>query len=208
MGKIEKFVEKLEKFNSDTKTENWSELFRDVAEDLIRNFQIKFGESIFDILEVEVYFYNQYHRDGCVHKHNLNAGSWRGHLSGLDITFGSNIKSDCVKKECKECHESCHYGGILIRSIKNTITNEIINGPLSTVLNGLLQGFLITSSPVFSLRNKERDEKSTIESTLRCGIGGNGKEFADNEYCFFVKDNIMTWKSSYRSQNKKRLKLQ
>lgn len=104
--------------------------FSFIAEKLINDYQLIINNNIFNICELEFYYYGNYHLDSFAHQHpiQLNPYIWYFHrqgtkpeasyknanYKGLDITFGS-----CNGKA---------YAGILIRSIQNIENKEIIEG--------------------------------------------------------------------------------
>ena len=109
-------------------------LFDDTANFLLNQSVLKINNFNYRIVEIEFYEKSSAHPDPFVHsnKDQLTFGKWYFHkfgstykdgtYKGLDLTFGS-IKSTKNHK----------YGGILIRSIKNLETNNVIEGPCRTV---------------------------------------------------------------------------
>lgn len=66
--------------------------------------------------EIEFYYYGDQHFDGYTHRHDMEAGKWRFHNQGFDITLRGKTG----------------YGGILIRGIRQVHHTEnpiYINGP-------------------------------------------------------------------------------
>ena len=101
-----------------------------IANKLFRNYHIVKGENTYDFLEIEFYFYSPNHRDLITYPRNgRKPGMWFFHMSGVDITFGTNDK---------EVDHPLMYGGILIRSIvktqgdSSTLPNYIC-GPMKCV---------------------------------------------------------------------------
>jgi hypothetical protein len=187
---MEKLIDLLSAFNDETlKVE---EKFEKIAQELMNYYQIKSvsGEE-FNIYEIEFYFFNKNHKDPSVHRHNMGAGEWRVHYSGLDITF-------------KGLKDSSYYGGILIRSIGNS--EKTIVGPLR-VQTTLLSGGSIRGAKGISLIKVEKfnDIKEPKTST-RCGVK-NLKNFDnDKQYCYYnadiLKDNDRSDDTKYRIQIK------
>jgi len=102
------------------------ELFNVIANKLFRNYHIVKGGNTYDFLEIEFYFYSPNHRDLITYPRNgRKPGMWFFHMSGVDITFGSNDK---------EGDNPLMYGGILIRSIlKTSGDKKYICGPMKCV---------------------------------------------------------------------------
>jgi hypothetical protein len=102
------------------------EVFNKIAGKLLCNYHIVKGENTYDFLEIEFYFYSPNHRDLITYPRNgRKPGMWFFHMSGVDITFGSNDK---------EGDNPLMYGGILIRSIfKTSGVKKYICGPMKCV---------------------------------------------------------------------------
>lgn len=77
---------------------------------LLRMCLIVNGVKI-NFTEIEFYYYSKNHQDAFTHIHDLDAGKWRFHNQGFDITLRGDTG----------------FGGILIRGIE--INGEFINGP-------------------------------------------------------------------------------
>ncbi len=95
--------------------------FDRIAKDIFRS-AIKVNEHKLRITEIEFYFWSDEHQDYTTHEHNRNAGEWRMHNQGVDITF-----------QAEGDEKSGQVGGILIRGIlddKLDGKSRYINGPL------------------------------------------------------------------------------
>ena len=98
--------------NSDIKSS-----FDRIARNLLTACVLKVNDVAFEITEIEFYyFYPEVHEDEYTHPRQFEAGKWRYHNQGLDITLLGNERQD---------------GGILIRGLK--LGNKCINGPLKVV---------------------------------------------------------------------------
>jgi hypothetical protein len=116
--------------------------FDKVAIELLRKTKLVSGDNQYLIKEIEFYFISDHYRhlDPFTHKNprQLLFAQWYFHryksfdtysrqkFKGLDITFGAKRHNN--------------YGGILIRKIQNTYTNEIIDGIgkiVSAIMNDL-----------------------------------------------------------------------
>lgn len=116
------------------KSKTYHSLFNDMSNFLMNHFVLYINDEKYQLVELEYYLKDGTHDDPFIHhdKHQSILGKWYFHrqfgkmyksgtYKGLDITFGYADKN-------KKC-----YGGILIRSIKNIKTNEIIEGPCKIV---------------------------------------------------------------------------
>ncbi|CAG8496623.1 9579_t:CDS:1 [Ambispora gerdemannii] len=117
--------------SSNGKTGAYETNFTDIATFLINNTRLYIKQEIYAIIEIEFYLNDNNknnHSDPFAHSHNdqLMLGNFYFHRAGstgyrggtrkgLDITFGSVAENI--------------YGGILLRTIQNLKTNEIIEGP-------------------------------------------------------------------------------
>lgn len=87
--------------------------FDEIALKLLREKALLVNNTEFRFTEIEFYYFHQgIHEDNYTHEHRRDAGEWRFHNQGLDITFQSNKDSD---------------GGILIRGIWDG--KNYTNGP-------------------------------------------------------------------------------
>lgn len=116
---LENLLDSVHTINSN----NAQEVFRNIAENLFKNYVIKKGSDIFKFLEIEFYYYSESHKDikrtkerdvPFVYKRNVSkAGVFFLHDSGVDICFKT---------------EETSYGGILIRSL--LLNNDyVVTGP-------------------------------------------------------------------------------
>ncbi|CAG8664202.1 3259_t:CDS:1 [Ambispora leptoticha] len=117
--------------SSNEKSCAYEKNFTDIANFLINNTRFHIKQEIYAIIEIEFYLNDNNknnHSDPFAHSHNdqLKLGNFYFHRAGstgyrggtrkgLDITFGSAVEHI--------------YGGILLRTIRNLETNEIIEGP-------------------------------------------------------------------------------
>lgn len=108
------------------KTNNWEAEFEKIAKTLCNQYLIKAGEKMFEIIDIEFYFYSMNHHADIFtydkNDRNLLFGEWFFHYSGIDITIGD---------------KNGNRGGILLRAIKETGTQNYIIGTLRT-MNTLL----------------------------------------------------------------------
>jgi hypothetical protein len=124
----------LESINFDS-TKDVGEQFKIIADNLINKTLLVAGKDRYQIKEIEFYYFNSVnHPDIFAHCderqkefgrwyfHRTGSGYRSGTFKGLDIVFG-----------CSD-----YYGGILIRSIQNVDTNNLIVGPsccVDSILN-------------------------------------------------------------------------
>ncbi|CAN5413569.1 hypothetical protein BH09BAC1_BH09BAC1_17700 [soil metagenome] len=97
--------------------------FDRIAKDIFRS-AIKVNNHELRVTEIEFYFWSDEHQDYSTHDHNRDAGEWRMHNQGIDITFQAEGDSKCGQ-----------VGGILIRGIyddsivEDRKISQYINGP-------------------------------------------------------------------------------
>lgn len=116
----------LTSLNANSTKDEIINVFNVIAKKLFRNYHIVKGDNTYEFLEIEFYFYSPNHRDLITYPRNGNKpGMWFFHMSGVDITFGSDTK---------EGDRPLMYGGILIRSIfKTSGDKEYFRGPMKCV---------------------------------------------------------------------------
>jgi hypothetical protein len=176
-------------------TYNIEEKFSLIANELMRNYQIvSVSGERFDMHEIEFYFFSVNHNDNSVHRHGMDAGQWRVHYSGIDITFDGCInikKNNCKIRKCVDCKEISSYGGILIRTIG--ISKNLIVGPLKVQTTLLTGGSIKGSSGLSLIENKDCNNIKELKFSTRCGVK-NTNGFDDMNYCFYNGD-ILTEKN-------------
>ena len=104
--------------------ETWESHFKDFAEKLMREYCIKVGKDEYNFLELEFYFYSAEHQDTVVYPRTCKAGQLFVHYSGFDIAFQTKCDNQSITQ----------FGGILVRSLFNAQTNEVIGGPLRCLI--------------------------------------------------------------------------
>lgn len=120
----------LKSLNATSTLDEIKKCFDEMAKQLFCNYHIVKGENTYDILEIEFYFYSPKHRDLITYpRKSTKPGMWFFHMSGVDITFGTDLK---------EGEPPLMYGGILIRSIVKTKGDgselpKYICGPMNCV---------------------------------------------------------------------------
>lgn len=102
------------------------DLFDTIAKKLFDGYHIKKGDSAYDFLEIEFYYFDKEHLDYITYPRTISKGKWFFHPSGIDISFESSCEEG-FKKTSKACEN--FFGGILIRSLVKD-GNIAITGPL------------------------------------------------------------------------------
>ena len=151
--------------------------FKRIANEILLNYKLIVGSSIFEIVEIEFYFYCESHKDVFAHEHEIaEAGRLRLHGAGLDIVFSSNEEE---------------YGGILIRSIKNVNKNKYINGPWNSAKKIISCINLLDLNAAIKFKKHEKPKISEIIQGKRIGLkklvkssDDNGIEMKEMEYRF------------------------
>ena len=154
--------------NAESTQEDIKMVFSIIAAKLLSNYHIVKGESTYDFLEIEFYFYSPKHRDLITYPRNSNKpGMWFFHMSGVDITFGSDDNKD---------NQPLMYGGILVRSIVKTHGDsstlpKYICGPMKCVdeLFDYINAFDgdISRADIPYLAEKKENEKISIGTCCR-----------------------------------------
>jgi hypothetical protein len=153
--------------------------FDETALELFNKYALKTPKSDYRLVEIEFYFNSeQLHKDEYTHKHEYEAGYWRSHNGGLDITLRG---------------ENGGHGGILIRSVRRLSDNKYINGPRN-VLTALLQelGSVFNSSSSFYLEKdsfEEEVDESIWLKTSRFGLSDKYPDFKEKHYRYIIELN-------------------
>ena len=138
---------------NDNNIENIENGFEHLAQYLINETILEANNNIYEICEIEFYYYDESveHEDVYTHQNDdfqTKSDRFYFHNSGVDITFGKGNA----------------YGGILIRSIKKLEDNKLISGP-RLVVQELLNssGNLCTQ---MELKEKEKPKEKTTDHKL------------------------------------------
>lgn len=166
-------------------------LFKEIAKVLFERYDILIYDSkgeahYYSFAEVEFYYHKKgvLNRDvdNCVYPRTCEAGKFLWHDTGVDI---------CFKSECDI--ENYYFGGILIRSLIEKESNQIIGGP-GRCANEL--AFLCKAGESPHLYPKVKKEKVDLYQTIRQGIGcdvdKDGKS-AKVKFCYFIKMKNRNW---------------
>jgi len=187
--------------------------FDKYANCLMNKYILNFNGIKFRICEIEFYLYNDDHQDVFTHKHpqQLETGTFYFHqmsktkphsykggtYKGMDITFG--------KKDS--------YCGILIRSLRNLKTNELIEGP-SKCVDAILKCFnaesilnLVTKIWKNNVKIndylKEYDlDKKFIYTTTRIGLR-QPNDFLKKRYRYLIEPMIKKNRKELKDNYKK-----
>lgn len=111
-------IDRLKDMLGNVPTTNFQDYFDNIAKILMTQCVISKGETKYEIVEIEFYLYSKEHQDVITYPRELAAGQWYFHQSGVDLTFESNTE---------------HFGGILIRGVRNISTDELTLGPQKCV---------------------------------------------------------------------------
>lgn len=181
---------------------------------LLLDYKLVAGNTDFEILELEFYFYREgVHSDPYSHAFQYPnrvvpkmsvTGSWYFHRfigiekythtrRGLDLTYGSG--------------ELMAYGGMLIRSVKREVDNKLISGPsnvMAKVLEAannpqavqkiafnLEEGMAFRKDSIIRLVPREDPLEIPLFKTKRQGLGDKNPFYRDKEYRFFSELSVI-----------------
>ena len=176
-------IKELEDKLSDPKAliSNRDEEFANLAKSLMRNFQIKRGDKLYWMTDIEFYIYTDEHKDIITYPRNCPAGVWFFHPSGVDIAFRSEVPTKPHPKTGKQkphLEEGAFFGGILLRRIKlDDESARVIDGPLN-VCDELFDQFSAFKKPKDFPRiiKAKRNSLQSPDSCKREGLNPNPKE--------------------------------
>jgi len=188
----------------DSNDMNMQDVFYNCANTLMNNYQIKINSKLFDLIEIEFYYYDEkkhpdkYTHQNEIQKHTLEWYLHRfnnskaikgGNRKGIDITFGNDKDT---------------FGGILIRAIRESAPSEnIVVGPSLLVdtilkelqieknnmneLSNIIEKKLITESPL-KLIPKENSQNRYIYRGPRINLTPPCLDYYDCDYRFVFLD--------------------
>ena len=157
--------------------------FLGLANYLMNNFQIKKGDRLYWMTDIEFYVYTDSHRDIITYPRNCEAGRWFFHPSGVDITFKSKVDF----KEHPKKHQlmpfltkDAVFGGILIRGIIPASEGaSSIDGPMK-VCDELFDQFdafaMPDDFPRIVAAKESRGVQATPDKEGRYGLKDNAIE--------------------------------
>jgi len=164
MGKNKDLKSLLKSLDANSTEGVIKKVFNEIANKLFKNYHIVKGDQTYDFLEIEFYFYSNKHKDLITYPRKSNKpGVWFFHMSGVDITFGS---------DAKEGEQTLMYGGILIRSIAKTSGDKKnICGPMKCVdeLFDYIDAFDgdVKRADIPYIKENEEKEKISVASCCR-----------------------------------------
>lgn len=116
---ISDLKEKLSLSNYAKEQGDFFDYFKEIANLLMNQCVIVKGGTHYEIVELEFYLYTPNHQDVITYPRDIRkAGQWFFHQSGVDLTFES---------------DGNHFGGILIRGIRDISSGKQIFGPQNCV---------------------------------------------------------------------------
>jgi len=188
--------------------------FKKASELLLLDYRLIAGNTDFEILELEFYFYREgVHPDPYSHAFQYPktvvpkmsvTGSWYFHRfigiekythtrRGLDLTYGSG--------------ELKAYGGLLIRSVKRETDHKLIAGPsnvMAKVLEAadnpeavqkiafnLEEGMAFRKDSIIRLVPREKPLDLPLFKTKRQGLGDKNPFYRDKPYRFFSEFSVI-----------------
>ena len=146
--------------------------FKHLAQYLINETILEANNNIYQICEIEFYYYNESveHKDVYTHQNDdfqTKSNRFYFHNSGVDIAFGSDNA----------------YGGILIRSIKKLEDNKLISGPRLVVQELLNSSDNLCTQMELKEKPKEKTTDYELLRAFRVGLNITGED-GQEDYIF------------------------
>lgn len=91
---MEQFENMLRNIKADMNEEELVNEFKNIATKLMSEYAIKKGDNLYQMVEIEFYWYSPDHPDLSVYPRKSKAGNWFLHPSGVDITLESCVDED------------------------------------------------------------------------------------------------------------------
>lgn len=140
-------INRLSLSNCPKKQADFFDYFKEIADLLMNKCVISKGSINYEILEIEFYLFTPNHQDIITYPRNTKAGQWFFHQSGVDLTFECNTE---------------HFGGILIRGLRNVETGQLTLGPQKCVdlLWNKFDAFEVLENeyPIINIADEKLDE--------------------------------------------------
>lgn len=149
------------------------------------------------ITEIEFYFWSDEHQDNTTHEHEQDAGEWRMHNQGLDITF-----------EALGDNTIGQFGGILIRGIyvagEGDEKKKHINGPRKVLFKIFELMGKVEAQNILQLVPGHFKTPREIHTTMRHGLKTgviSGYEITDDfikkPYRYFTDKGKLSYPESH-----------
>ena len=175
----------LNVLDADSSVDTIKSTFSRIAEILLLKSYIQTAYGKYRLLEIEFYYYNKNHKDIVTMSRTEKAGMWWLHNWGVDISFNSKQEGD-------------FYGGILIRSIVELNSENVISGPQNCCWELFYSSALEHNmAPKIIINDEGKAFEGEIGRTKRY-ITGKTKGI-DAEYRFFVKGIKLNLESNYKA---------
>ncbi|MDN3205591.1 hypothetical protein [Algoriphagus sediminis] len=149
---------------------NVSKSFDQIASELLNRKVLRVNKDEFRLTEIEFYYFHPtHHPDEYTHSHKREAGEWRFHNQGIDITFQGNEVQD---------------GGILIRGV--AINDEYTNGPINA-LKRIFESFgSVSAKTIVSLHDCVPRDLEIIKTFRHLPNKVTHRDFHLNHYRYLV----------------------
>ncbi len=166
---------------------NIEKSFDNLALQLLSGHILEVNEWELEITEIEFYYFKKgTHEDNYTHPHKRNAGEWRYHNQGIDITFQGNDEQD---------------GGILIRGIR--VDQKYINGPLKTVRKIIECMGSVQNPTTIQLIPTQRTDKEILKTFRHLPNKIQYSDFHDKKYRYLVDLDDLDIEESIKEQIRK-----
>ncbi len=150
-----------------------------IANDLILNKVISINDSLFSLIDLEVYYWHDLHQDDYARgvKHLKPKGEFEAHRYGIDLSLGNQLDIE--------------FGGILICGLYDIKTKRVLSK--TEVKNTLFNQFNLGDNK-FELVTSKTPWNATFKSQ-RMNLGNaksdNHTRFENSFYKFIAKDAIL-----------------
>lgn len=147
-----------------------------IAKDLILHKVIEINDSSFSLIDIEVYYWHEKHKDDFTKgvNHNRPLGEFEAHRYGIDISLGN--------------HKNIEFGGILICGLFDIKNNLVIekSSVQRTLINSLNNGN--NTIKLVSNTNSWREIFKSKRLNLGAPDNDNKKKYVDSCYKFLAKN--------------------
>jgi hypothetical protein len=170
--------------NFKTDDTNIEQSFNTIAKELINENVIMVNDKVFEFTEIEFYFFKKgIHEDIYTQKNKRNAGEWRVHNQGLEITLEANEEQ---------------YGSILIRGLKHEST--YVNGPMKA-LGLLFESMGSAFNPAtLMLKSQNTGEKRIIKTFRHIPTKIQDKNYHFKKYRYIAELELVDISNPIKNQ--------
>ncbi|MBX3164114.1 MAG: hypothetical protein KF900_06495 [Bacteroidetes bacterium] len=179
------------KLKDTTSKESITKSLEFIAKELILKTALKINDSMYSLIDIEAYYYHEYHRDTHTLDHERMCGELEAHRYGVDLSLGFGNQNNIPKEG---------YGGFLIRGLYDLNKNIVIEK--SEVRKVLFNQLCIGSNSIEWISMPQKLGNDIFKSR-RINLGKEN-DFTCKKYRYLLKAEFIFKEHKYNSKSGKK----